>query len=231
LEWTKLSDLTKDSKYGNLAQKAEDALLNPRPKSAEPFPGLVGAKLDIVTGQFQPGVVSWGGSSDSFYEYLLKIYLYDPKRFPEYGKRWVAAADSTIDHLASTPVGHPDITFLGQFDGEAEVFVPLSGHMECFAGGNFLLGGLALQEQKYTDFGLVSKNTYALRHILSLVANNKRLSSHVHLHKDENRAGGVHVDPVRMQQDYAAMEVRQALVPRSRRSQQQEWILDQGKFL
>jgi mannosyl-oligosaccharide alpha-1,2-mannosidase len=188
LEWTKLSDLTKDSRYGNLTQKAEDVLLDPRPKSAEPFPGLVGTHVDIVTGQFQPGVSSWGGSSDSFYEYLLKIYLYDTKMFSKYRERWVAAADSTIDHLASTPVGHPDITFLGQYDAQAGVFIPLSGHMECFAGGNFLLGGLALEEQRYTNFGLVSKRIYASRHLLTCVEINQRLSSHLHLHKDGNRA-------------------------------------------
>lgn len=29
-----------------------------------------------------------------------------------------------------------------------------SGHLACFDGGNFILGGLVLNEQKYVDFGL-----------------------------------------------------------------------------
>ena len=29
-----------------------------------------------------------------------------------------------------------------------------SGHLACFDGGNFILGGLVLDEQKYIDFGL-----------------------------------------------------------------------------
>lgn len=36
--------------------------------------------------------------------------------------------------------------------------------MACFDGGNFILGGLVLNEQKYTDFGIAltegCRNTY-----------------------------------------------------------------------
>jgi mannosyl-oligosaccharide alpha-1,2-mannosidase len=156
LEWTKLSDLAQEPRYAKLAQDAEEFLLNPKPIGAEPFPGLVGTEVDIITGHFQPGILSWGGSSDSFYEYLLKMYLYDTQAFLKYKERWIRAADSSMKHLASSPAGHPNITFLGQYDTKAGVFVPSSGHMECFAGGNFLLGGSILNETKYTDFGLVS---------------------------------------------------------------------------
>jgi mannosyl-oligosaccharide alpha-1,2-mannosidase len=166
LEWTKLSDLTKNSKYARLAQKAEQTLLDPQPISAEPFPGLVGAEIDIYTGQFQPSMTSWGEGSDSFYEYLLKTYLYDTKAFIKYKERWVIAADSTINHLGSSPEGHPDITFLGQYDGKTGMLIPESGHMDCFAGGNFLLGGRTLNETKYKDFGLVSVSSFALENLL-----------------------------------------------------------------
>lgn len=148
--------MTKDPKYAQLAQKSEEVLLDPQPKTAEPFPGLIGTEVDVRTGLFQPGMASWGGSSDSFYEYLLKIYMYDTGAFATYKDRWIQAADSTIKHLASTPAGHPDITFLGQHDGKIGKLVPISGHMECFAGGNFLLGGFVLNETRYVDFGLVS---------------------------------------------------------------------------
>ena len=123
---------------------------------AEPFPGLVGTVVDVHTGLFEPGIASWGGSSDSFYEYLLKIYMYDTEAFATYKERWVKAAESTIKHLASSPAERPDIIFLGQHDGEIGELIPISGHMECFAGGNFLLGGFVLNETRYTDFGLVS---------------------------------------------------------------------------
>lgn len=126
------------------------------------FPGLVGTELDILTGKFQIGTASWGGGADSFYEYLLKTYMYDTRNFIRYKERWVKAADSTMEHLASNPEGYPDITFLGQYDGKSGLFIPESGHMACFAAGNFLLGGLVLNSSRYTDFGLVSDNTFAL---------------------------------------------------------------------
>jgi mannosyl-oligosaccharide alpha-1,2-mannosidase len=163
LEWTKLSDLIKDPTYAKLAQRAEDSLLNPQPKSAERFPGLVPTKIDISTGRFQPGTASWGSAADSFYEYLLKFYLYDPEAYFKYKERWVLAADSSIEHLASSPEGHPDLTFLGEYDGQEGLLIPSSGHMQCYAGGNFLLGGMILDKSKYTDFGLVSKSAHVLR--------------------------------------------------------------------
>jgi hypothetical protein len=75
---------------------------------------------------------------------------------------WVLAADSTIEHLASHPSSRPDLTYLASFNHTALKFQ--SGHLACFDGGNFILGGLVLEEQKYIDFGLQlvasCENTY-----------------------------------------------------------------------
>ena len=57
-----------------------------------------------------------------------------------------------MKHLASHPSSRPDLTFLAQFDNRTLDLD--SGHLACFDGGNFILGGLVLQEQKYVDFGL-----------------------------------------------------------------------------
>jgi len=77
LEWTRLSDLTGDEIYGQLAQRGESYLLNPKPASSEPFPGLVGTNIDLTTGQFVDAAGGWNGGDDSFYEYLIKVRLYD----------------------------------------------------------------------------------------------------------------------------------------------------------
>jgi len=87
LEWTRLSDLTGNSTYANLAQKGESYLLNPTPASGEPFPGLLGSKVSLQTGQFMDSSGGWGGGTDSFYEYLIKMYVYDPTRFGNYRDR------------------------------------------------------------------------------------------------------------------------------------------------
>lgn len=152
LEWTRLSDLTGDQEYAKLSQRAESYLLAPQPSSGEPFPGLVGSDISIQTGQFTNGFVSWNGGSDSFYEYLMKMYVYDPKRFATYKDRWVAAAESSIDHLASNPASRPDLTFLATYNKGS---LGLSSqHLACFDGGSYLLGGTVLDRTDLIDFGL-----------------------------------------------------------------------------
>lgn len=56
------------------------------------------------------------------------MYLYDPEEFEFYKERWVAAADSTIKHLASSPTTREDIVFLA--DHEDTNIVPRSSHRE-----------------------------------------------------------------------------------------------------
>ena len=122
LEWTHLSDLTGNATYGQLTQKGESYLLNPQPASSEPWPGLVGTNVNLNTGLFQDASGGWIGGDDSFYEYLLKMYVYDSTRFASYKDRWVLAADSTIAHLASHPSTRPDLTFVAEFDGQELIF-------------------------------------------------------------------------------------------------------------
>lgn len=152
LEWTRLSDLTGNDQYARLSQKAESYLLNPKPSSGEPFPGLVGSNIYISNGHFADGAVSWNGGDDSFYEYLIKMYVYDPKRFATYKDRWVLAAESSIKHLTSHPKSRPDLTFLSSYnDGTYDLS---SQHLACFDGGSFILGGTVLNRQDLIDFGL-----------------------------------------------------------------------------
>ena len=123
LEWTRLSDLTNDNEYAYLAQKGEAYLLNPKPALGEPFPGLLGTNVRLSDGEFVDGNGGWGGGTDSFYEYLIKMYLYDPVRFEDYRDRWIAAADSSIKYLVSHPTTRPDLTFLAMWQGKALNFV------------------------------------------------------------------------------------------------------------
>lgn len=90
------------------------------------------------------------------------MYVYDSTRFATYRDRWIAAADSSIANLASHPSSRPDLTYLAAYKGTTLNLI--SEHLACFDGGNFILGGLVLKEQKYIDFGLQlvdsCENTY-----------------------------------------------------------------------
>lgn len=152
LEWTRLSDLTGNDTYANLSQKAESHLLSPQPSWTEPFPGLVGSHIDIDSGEFQDDDVTWNGGDDSFYEYLLKFYVYSPSRFSDYRDRWEAAVNSTMENLTSHPPLRPDLTFVrnynnGTWDNSSE-------HLTGFIGGNFLLGGSVLNRTDLIEYGL-----------------------------------------------------------------------------
>lgn len=158
LEWTRLSDLTNEAEYAELVHRAESYMLNPKPESSQPWPGLTGTHLSISNGSFSNSRGGWGGYTDSFYEYLIKMYLYDPVDFAFYKDRWVAAADSTMEHLVSHPTTRDDISFLADYDGQR--IVPTSSHLASFSGGNFILGGILLGEPKYIDFGVSLAESY-----------------------------------------------------------------------
>jgi mannosyl-oligosaccharide alpha-1,2-mannosidase len=122
LEWTRLTDLTKDDIYGRLAQRAEEYIISPEAElGVSPLPdGLLGQHVKITTGLFADADGGWVAGSDSAYEYLIKMYLYDPDRFENYKDRWVAAADATMRYLSSHPTTRPDLTYLAAYqNGEA----------------------------------------------------------------------------------------------------------------
>ncbi|KAG6041194.1 hypothetical protein E4U41_005684 [Claviceps citrina] len=157
LEWTRLSDLTGNKTYAQLVQEAQKYLVEPT-GVPQGYPGLVGLTVNITNGQFNDNYGSWGAGVDSFYEYLIKMYLYDPTEFAQYKDKWVLAADSTIKYLASHPTSRKDLTFLAAYNGKN--LIPSSQHLASFAGGNFILGGVLLNEPKYIDFGLTLADSY-----------------------------------------------------------------------
>ncbi|KAH7128067.1 glycoside hydrolase [Dactylonectria estremocensis] len=157
LEWTRLSDLTGNNTYAALAQRAQEHLIHPKPEEFR-LPGLVGTYVRLKNGHFGDYQAGWGGGSDSYYEYLIKMYAYDPVSFAEYKDSWVLAAESSMQHLASSPTTRPDLTFLGEFRGNSTV--PMSSHLASVCGGSFILGGLLLQNHTFVDFGLELAKSY-----------------------------------------------------------------------
>ncbi|KAK7717768.1 hypothetical protein SLS63_010723 [Diaporthe eres] len=159
LEWTRLSDLTGLPEYENLARKAEAYLLQPRnPGVGEPFPGLIGISVSVLNGTFTSSFGGWIGALDSYYEYLIKMYSYAPDRFESYKQEWIKAAESTITYLSSNPTTAPEVTWLTEYNitgtNGSRYLIPQSQHLTCFSGGNFILGGVALEEPSYVDYGL-----------------------------------------------------------------------------
>ena len=159
LEWTRLSDLTGNSTYSELAVKSMEPLLNPVPKAPSPFPGLLPKHINCSTGVFDTtDIGGWSHAGGGMYEMLLKLSIYDPARFGSYREKWIEAADSTIKHLASHPRGHANLTFLADFNGTELIYQ--QDHSGMFAAASFILGGMVTGEKRFLDFGLEVVNTY-----------------------------------------------------------------------
>ena len=119
---------------------------------AEVWPGLTGGNFSVQTGEIVDQYGGWTSGNDSSYEYLIKMFVYDPDRYQNYSQRWQEAADSTIAHLLSHPSSRPDLTMAGAFAGmKVENY---SEQLACFIGGNFILGSTVLDRLDYLQYGL-----------------------------------------------------------------------------
>jgi mannosyl-oligosaccharide alpha-1,2-mannosidase len=159
LEWTRLSDLSGNKSYGDLAVKSMEYLLYPEPNKPSPFPGLLPKHLSVNTGIFNTSDVGgWSHAGGGLYEMLLKLSVYDSKRFGSYRKNWTVAAQSTIKYLASHPRGRPELTFLADFKDTQLIYQ--QDHSGMFAAASFILGGMVTGEKRFLAFGLDVVNTY-----------------------------------------------------------------------
>ncbi|RFU26919.1 hypothetical protein B7463_g9414, partial [Scytalidium lignicola] len=162
LEWYRLSDLTKDPSYRQLAQRTEANLISPDQDLI--YPNIVGSGLDVDTGKYTDVQGGWQAGIDSFYEYLIKTYIYAPSEpsTVDYKNFWVGTVDSTMTYLAKHPFEHPELTFITQLDGNGNPEYTMDDYA-CFAGGNLLLGGRYLNNPAILNFGLaVTDSCHAL---------------------------------------------------------------------
>lgn len=150
LEWQRLSDLTGNPEYGDLAQKAEGYWLTP---SSETWPGLTGGNFSTATGEIIDDFGGWTSGNDSAYEYLAKMYAYDPERYALYGDVFTKAVDSSIANILSSPSTRPDLTIVRTW-GPGTNQQNYSEGLACFVGGSWILGSSVLDRPDWLDYGL-----------------------------------------------------------------------------
>lgn len=117
-----------------------------------PLPGLPAQDIDPQTGEFIDAYVSWGGGTDSYLEYLLKYSRLDPTVDPLFIQTWQTAVDSSIKwlHKISTVGGW---SYVADFQDDRQIR-HIGSHLECFMGGNWILGGKLLGNDTIVDIGL-----------------------------------------------------------------------------
>ncbi|KIK68466.1 glycoside hydrolase family 47 protein [Collybiopsis luxurians FD-317 M1] len=147
LEWSTLTKYTNNVTYGDHAVNALQHIA----ELSAPLPGLPAQGIDPRTGNSVGGYVTWGGGSDSYFEYLIKYARLSNTDDPTYVNAWKTAVDSSIRYLLrnSTVGSH---VYLADFDDSGTIR-HVGSNLECFHGGNWILGGKMVNNQTIVDFG------------------------------------------------------------------------------
>ncbi|OMJ10734.1 Mannosyl-oligosaccharide 1,2-alpha-mannosidase MNS2 [Smittium culicis] len=108
-----------------------------------PFPGLYPIFVDKKKMKLN-GPVSIGGMGDSFYEYLLKLYLLHDKSEDQYRNMYIKSVEGISNKMVfKRKVGY-NLTFTS--DLESGTYKPTGkmGHLDCFFPGVLALGSKEL---------------------------------------------------------------------------------------
>ncbi|KAF8074979.1 glycoside hydrolase family 47 protein [Lyophyllum atratum] len=149
LEWSTLSKYTRNDTYRRLAEGSFRQIGS----LPSPFPGMAVQGINPADGQAVGGYVSWGGGSDSYFEYLLKYPRLTNTDDSVFIDTWKTAVDSSIHNLLrKATVG--DHLYTCTYDAEIGKFRHISSHLSCFHGGNWLYGGKLLGNSTIIDYAL-----------------------------------------------------------------------------
>ncbi|CAE6517761.1 unnamed protein product, partial [Rhizoctonia solani] len=150
LEWAKLAEYTGNKTYLELAEKSMRRVGT----NDSPLPGLPAQGINPSTGQPVGDYITWGGGSDSYFEYLIKYGRLTNNASPEWTSRWLTAVDSSISYLAHVAVNTsvPDLLYLGDYTGGKVRHI--SSHLACFHGGNWIMGGRLTGNDTIVQYGL-----------------------------------------------------------------------------
>lgn len=132
VEFRYLAHHTKSPKYEEKSMKPLQLMRQRRPSS-----GLFPIKISIDDGSFADSHVTFGALGDSFYEYLLKVWLQGGKKETWLREMYDAAMDGVMDKLllASDPNG---MAFLADWTGTRNI--RKMDHLVCFMPGLLALG-------------------------------------------------------------------------------------------
>jgi mannosyl-oligosaccharide alpha-1,2-mannosidase len=137
MEFAYLAHVTNHSEYQEVAEKAMRAIALGR-NTTNCMPGIYSSAVSTQDGTGSGCWGTMGGGADSFYEYMLKIWLLANKHpsFEPYKRMWDLSMRTTRGKLMRcSDAGHLYIT-----SGDGSTFNNNVEHLACFLGGNMVLG-------------------------------------------------------------------------------------------
>jgi mannosyl-oligosaccharide alpha-1,2-mannosidase len=166
LEFSRLSQITGDSKYYSAVSKVMDLFNENQNKTKLPgmWPMYVSMSTPDLVGGYQFTI---GGNADSMYEYLPKAHAMLGSASASSVKYEIMARnfmDTAIKNLFFRPMvpDNADVLISGNLDAlasaeELEKFHyrldPESEHLSCFIGGLYALGGRLFENTEYLNTG------------------------------------------------------------------------------
>lgn len=142
LEWRYISQQTGDPKYGAAADKSMNQIM-----VANGGGGLVPWGLgEAPNGKpvLKNHHISFGAMGDSYYEYLLKVWLQTGKTEPVWKDQWKKAMEEMETRLLKRTKNN--LTYIAELkDGR---ILDKMDHLVCFVGGMLILGARQLPQQE-----------------------------------------------------------------------------------
>ncbi|KAF2819458.1 seven-hairpin glycosidase [Ophiobolus disseminans] len=143
LEFTRLSQLTGNDKYFDAVQRITDLLYANQNQTA--IPGLFPVLVSPLREEFDGETFTFGGMSDSLYEYFPKQYLLLGGLSDQYRRLYEGAIEPAKKHLFFRPmIPNQDILISGTVRTTRSlntiILDPEGQHLTCFAGGMVALG-------------------------------------------------------------------------------------------
>ncbi|KIX03252.1 uncharacterized protein Z518_06804 [Rhinocladiella mackenziei CBS 650.93] len=155
LEFTRLSQITKDPKY--YAAVVRVTSMFEQHQSSTELSGMWPTFINARDETFQENTFTLGAMADSLYEYLPKMSSLLGGLDPAYERMYKESMDTAKKHLLFRPMlpDNRDILVLGSatVDRNGVILNPEGQHLSCFAGGMFILGGRLFSLQEHIDIG------------------------------------------------------------------------------
>ncbi|EQC30569.1 hypothetical protein SDRG_11627 [Saprolegnia diclina VS20] len=136
LEFKYLSLLTKDPTYHDAAEEVMDKVAEMVERE---YPaGILPVQVESYATRLIPGPLKLGAGGDSYYEYLLKQWIFSGNKQDKYKERYLQAVHGMMTKLKGK-TKKSGLVFLGEL-GTDGVLVPKMDHLVCFIPGMLALG-------------------------------------------------------------------------------------------
>lgn len=132
IEFRNLAHYSGEQKYEDMSMRGMKFLYPKIPSN-----GLMGIKVDIASGKAVDSTITFGALGDSFYEYLLKVWIQGGKKETWYREMYDHAMNGVMDLLlaSSEPGG---LVFVADWNGRTQH--RKMDHLVCFLPGLLALG-------------------------------------------------------------------------------------------